>query len=319
MSEEPERSVEDAMRVFDANQSQADRQLDFPPTRMAAPPNLPQGEPPKWLNFLNIFLGPQLGDWISRHRQLTALVTVILALQLLFLVEVLPTIRGTQDVELNRYLIQKAKAEACSARSKAMLDTVPMNQLGEASAKLARECGQDQLDPPKQPTADNGPGFLSRAYGTIARHVRYTVTGIDPEDQAKVASYEKLLKAAQALRPTLTKPDLIARVDEVIQSTLLNLSFYTLLTHDYAKALTAAERGHSLFAGDLAIETNRAHALMFLGRTEEAKAIYLGHRGETGHNLQIGQTWEQVIAEDFARLRDKGLTHPLMAEIERQF
>jgi hypothetical protein len=36
----------------------------------------------------------------------------------------------------------RARAEACSARMKAIIDTVPMNQLFEASAKLTRECPQ---------------------------------------------------------------------------------------------------------------------------------------------------------------------------------
>lgn len=60
---------------------------------------------------------------------------------------------------------------------------------------------------------------------------------------------------------------------------------------------------------------NRAHALMFLGRTDEARAIYLAHRGE-----QInGKTWEQQTLADFAELRKAGLTNPLMDEIEKAF
>ena len=51
-------------------------------------------------------------------------------------------------------------------------------------------------------------------------------------------------------------------------------------TRIHEKRLTAADRAHALLPDDLVIETNRAHALMFLGRQEEAKALYLAHKGK---------------------------------------
>jgi predicted Zn-dependent protease len=70
------------------------------------------------------------------------------------------------------------------------------------------------------------------------------------------------------------------------------------------------------FPIDLEIETNRAHALMFTGRNEEAKALYLAHKGKVREPSD--KLWEQVIAEDFAKLGKAGLTHPMMAEIEME-
>jgi hypothetical protein len=61
----------------------------------------------------------------------------------------------------------------------------------------------------------------------------------------------------------------------------------------------------------------RAHALMFLGRVEEARAIYLGHRG--AKNVWGEKSWETVVTRDFAELRMAKLTHPLMDEIEKRF
>jgi hypothetical protein len=61
----------------------------------------------------------------------------------------------------------------------------------------------------------------------------------------------------------------------------------------------------------------RAHALMFLGRADEARAIYLRFRG--AKNVAGDKPWEAVIVEDFASLRKAGLMHPLMDEIEKQF
>jgi hypothetical protein len=45
------------------------------------------------------------------------------------------------------------------------------------------------------------------------------------------------------------------------------------------KALTVANRAHALLPENLTIETNRAHALMFLGNGEECcKAFYLSYK-----------------------------------------
>jgi TPR repeat protein len=43
------------------------------------------------------------------------------------------------------------------------------------------------------------------------------------------------------------------------------VAWYALLAREFTRALTAADRAHALLPDDLSIETNRAHALMFLG------------------------------------------------------
>ena len=63
--------------------------------------------------------------------------------------------------------------------------------------------------------------------------------------------------------------------------------------------------------------TNRAHALMFLDRVDEARSLYLQYRAEK--DVQGKKPWETVILGDFAELRKAGLTHPLMDEIEAKF
>ena len=62
-------------------------------------------------------------------------------------------------------------------------------------------------------------------------------------------------------------------------------------------------------------ESNLAHALMFLNRSDEAKDIYLEFRGAPLN----GKTWEQVVLEDFTELRKAGLANPLMDVIEKTF
>ena len=65
------------------------------------------------------------------------------------------------------------------------------------------------------------------------------------------------------------------------------------------------------------IEINRAHALMFLERREEAKTLYLAHKGKP-LSKQDNRLWERVVVEDFAEFRKAGLEHPMMADIEKE-
>jgi tetratricopeptide (TPR) repeat protein len=84
----------------------------------------------------------------------------------------------------------------------------------------------------------------------------------------------------------------------------------------FADALAAADLAISLAPpGKNWIHGNRAHALMFLGQVDEARTIYLQHRGE-----KIGdKAWETAIHSDFTELRNDGHKHPLMDKIEKLF
>ncbi len=56
-----------------------------------------------------------------------------------------------------------------------------------------------------------------------------------------------------------------------------------------------------------------AMTLMFLGRAEEARALYLKHKGQPV--AEGGKLWEAAILDDFAELEKAGLKHQQMAEI----
>ena len=96
---------------------------------------------------------------------------------------------------------------------------------------------------------------------------------------------------------------------------LVGVAWFALFAREFTKALTVAERAHALVPDNLATEPNRAHALMFSERAEEAKALYLARKGERVSGQRL---WERVIVEDFAELRKVGLTHPMMADIEKE-
>jgi tetratricopeptide (TPR) repeat protein len=95
------------------------------------------------------------------------------------------------------------------------------------------------------------------------------------------------------------------------------LAYSFLLARDFAGALAAADQAIAVTPEQTWLYTNRAHALMFLGRTDEARALYLKYRGVK--DVTDGKPWIAVILEDFADLRKKGLTNPLMDEIEKLF
>ena len=98
---------------------------------------------------------------------------------------------------------------------------------------------------------------------------------------------------------------------------LNSVAWLALFAQQFTQALAFADRAHALLPDNLEIETNRAHALMFLERGEDSKALYLAYKGKplSGQDARL---WERVIAEDFAEFRKAGLTHPMMADIEKE-
>jgi TPR repeat protein len=98
---------------------------------------------------------------------------------------------------------------------------------------------------------------------------------------------------------------------------LSKVAWYALFAREFTQALSAADRAHALLPGDLMIDTNRAHALMFVGRGEESEALYLAHKGEP-MSADDSRPWERVIAKDFADLRQAGLSRPMMDDIEQK-
>ena len=55
---------------------------------------------------------------------------------------------------------------------------------------------------------------------------------------------------------------------------------------------------------------------MFLGREQEARALYLKYQGQRAEGFGL---WEEVILKDFDEFEKAGLKHPLMDEIRAAF
>lgn len=135
--------------------------------------------------------------------------------------------------------------------------------------------------------------------------VARTLTRLAPDSPG----YKKILVAFETALPDYRTETALA---------LVPVAWDALVAGEPAKALAAAERSLSLAPGHLTAETNRVHALMYLGRAQEARALYLAHKDELLPDNN-NQPWQQAITEDFAELRKAGRGHPQMAEIETAF
>jgi CHAT domain-containing protein/tetratricopeptide (TPR) repeat protein len=95
---------------------------------------------------------------------------------------------------------------------------------------------------------------------------------------------------------------------------LVAVSWYAVLSHDFDLALAASERVHALSPGNLLAETNRAHALLFKGHLNEARALYLAYKGKP-ISLVSDKMWEDAIAADVDELRKAGLGSATLKKI----
>jgi tetratricopeptide (TPR) repeat protein len=112
-----------------------------------------------------------------------------------------------------------------------------------------------------------------------------------------------LIETATLLRPLKDSKDFPDAKDRLIFN-LGILSNDALFVKKDEVALAAAEEALALDPSQLWIATNKAHGLMFLGRIEEARRLYLANK-----------EWEREIAKDFVELREFGRSDPLMDQI----
>jgi tetratricopeptide (TPR) repeat protein len=138
-------------------------------------------------------------------------------------------------------------------------------------------------------------------------------------EAAAAGRYPEALQLQEALAAKLEAVDTKreGKPGKETAEAIYNVAWYALFAREFTNALTAPDRVHVLLPGDPEFQINRAHALMFLERGEESKALYLAHKGKPLSKTD-NELWEQAIAEDFAALRKAGLTHPMMADIEKE-
>lgn len=105
-----------------------------------------------------------------------------------------------------------------------------------------------------------------------------------------------------------------AQGQEVIAEWTNQQAWFALLSQNFRRGLAESRKAIALLPAKLDYQINYAHALLFNGQTDEARAIYLGNRGKTISN---GQSWESILLEDFAALEKAGSKHDAMTAISR--
>jgi tetratricopeptide (TPR) repeat protein len=137
----------------------------------------------------------------------------------------------------------------------------------------------------------------------------------NPERLAALIPYEHtiaLMRADGADGPDAAEPD-----RRRLGTLLGEYAYFLLFAQKFDRARRAAEEALSLMPDQRWIETNLAHANMFLGDLERADALYFGNQG-----LDLaddGRDWEAEVRSDFASFREAGLVHPHMAKVEAAF
>jgi tetratricopeptide (TPR) repeat protein len=112
------------------------------------------------------------------------------------------------------------------------------------------------------------------------------------------------------------QPNHNANWTTTLSGAYVGLAFHQLFIRDFAGALASSDEALKLRPKYLIAETNRAHALLFLGRIKKAEAIYLQHRGEKV-SANSDQTWDEAILTDFDDLEGAGITHPDFARLRK--
>jgi len=153
--------------------------------------------------------------------------------------------------------------------------------------------------------------------GTISTAIN-AATGLSVDNQTNLDNaHASRLEESLAAKVEAEETKRDGKPGEQTAVAVNGVIWFAIFAKDYTKALSVADHAHALFPDNLGIETNRAHALMFIGRDEEPKTLYLAHKKEPVSG-EISKLWEQVIADDFAAFRKAGLTNPMMADIEKE-
>ena len=148
-------------------------------------------------------------------------------------------------------------------------------------------------------------------------HLATTLTALGRANETP-PYYREALAAREKVTARAERDEIAAqgKAGAATADKLGGVAWDALFAHDFDKALAVSRRAADLAPDLVWIKTNYAHALMFLNRTNDARAMYLEYRGKQTFK---GVLWESSVLDDFSQFRRAGLVRPLMDEIEPQF
>jgi hypothetical protein len=245
----------------------------------------------------------------ARGRLITALTVVVASLGIA--AEGFSIYQSWQQIRINTYQIEIKEAESCVTRVNALGQLASGDYLGKP-------------DPPaKKQIHEECNSYLTPQEAAKASSPAVTTVQLDTADQIKTrfkayktGKYSEAYQLARSSIPDCKTVD--ARSDVHVVGALYcetSLARHALSEKEFPVALEAAERALSIDPTYLLAKLDKANALMFLGRTSEAKELYLKLRDDNSASAP----GSDFVLRSFERLRSYGLTHPLMTEIESEF
>jgi tetratricopeptide (TPR) repeat protein len=136
------------------------------------------------------------------------------------------------------------------------------------------------------------------------------VTELELRDPTKaLESYSEQVSICRKMYKAARSP----QNKSALVSALGSLADVQLLNQQPNNALSSAVEALSLDPAANWVETNRAHALLFLGRFDEAKYVYLTFRDTF---VSRNKTFSEAVQDDFAEFRKYGIGREEMKQVE---
>ena len=225
-----------------------------------------------------------------------------------------------KSLAISKRLVQASSSDAAFQHDLAVahfkLATVFALQGEPASARDALEKAREIMARTVALSPDNAEWKrnLAAYRDTLAIFPRWQVS-LEVEAAFKVRDYAKAAAAQEKLTAMVENAPPVqgGKPGQATADAYLELSWYRLFARDFAGALFASERATALSTGP-SYAMNKAHALMFLGRKRQARALYLRYKRQPVD--KGGALWEAVVLDDFRQFEEQGLKHPQMAEIK---
>lgn len=216
-----------------------------------------------------------------------------------------------------------ARAKGCAERFTILVDqigTIPFSDFLDKFKSHAQQCTitDEQRAEATRKTEEADAKRKERIKDSEPQFKQSAIEAAAAVTEQKAGHYEAAYAHAQAFLKIIEPVDIQVnfKAGKVTAAAYILNAWYGVFARKFAEVVTYADRAVEIEPPALQALTNKAHALMFLRREDDAKALYLAHRGEV---VDKDRKWEKAITDDFAELRKAGLSNPLMKEIETAF